>query len=260
MSLDTVGKKVRIESLQGDSLWRIVLDAPKANILDATMLEGLAHALVEAAKEPRLKALLFVGEGAHFSFGASVEEHRKAQVGTMLRAFHGVFRALARTSLATLAVVRGNCLGGGLELASFCTRVFAAPDAKLGQPEIKLGVMAPVASLVLPSRCGQAVAEDLCLSGRVIDAEQALAIGLVDEVAADPQARAVEWFQTHLAPHSAASLRRAVAAVRHGFLQRFLPQLDALERLYLEDLMATQDANEGIEAFLGKRKPVWRDA
>ncbi len=255
-----IREKLKIEPLEQGAVWRIVLNAPKGNVLDATMVGSLHEVFAEARTETRLKALLLTGEGAHFSFGAAVEEHRPAQVATMLQGFHAMFRALANTSLCTFAAVRGQCLGGGLELASFCSRVFAAPDAKLGQPEIRLGVFAPVASLVLPERLGLAAAEDLCLSGRVVAADEARTLGLVDEIAPDPEQRALEWFRQHLAPHSAASLRRAVSAVRRGFLERFDREIDELEAIYLGDLMRTHDAVEGIEAFLAKRPPAWRDA
>ena len=256
----TVRTRLRVEPLEAGSVWRIVLDAPAGNVLDTPMLESLRHTFAEAGTTPGLKALLIAGMGAHFSFGASVAEHLPDRAAAMLRSFHGMLRAFAGARVVTMAAVRGQCLGGGLELASFCSRVFAAADARLGQPEIRLGVFAPAASLVLPERIGQAAAEDLCLSGRTVDAAEALALRLVDEVAQDPEARALEWFRANLAPHSAASLRHAVAAVRHGMVQRVLRGLETLETLYLEDLMATDDAAEGIRAFLEKRKPRWVDS
>jgi cyclohexa-1,5-dienecarbonyl-CoA hydratase len=166
---------------------------------------------------------------------------------------------MLEVSVPTLAVVRGQCLGGALELASFCSRVVAAPDAKLGQPEIKLGVIAPVASVFLPERVGRAAAEDLCLSGRSVGAEEALAMGLVDELAEDPRAHALAWVREHLEPLSAVSLRIAQRALRCGLGQRFAHEIERVERLYLDDLMATHDAGEGLRSFLEKRKPAWRD-
>jgi cyclohexa-1,5-dienecarbonyl-CoA hydratase len=160
----------------------------------------------------------------------------------------------------TLAAVRGQCLGGALELASFCHRVFAAPDAKLGQPEIVLGVFAPVASVALPARVGQSHAEDLCLSGRSIGGEEALRIGLVDELADDPGDAALAYARAHLLPRSASSLRLAVRAVRQGFADRFRADLAEVERLYMNELMSTADAQEGLQSFVEKRKPEWRDA
>lgn len=236
-------------------LLRLVLARPKGNILDAAMIEALRAAVRGA--EPRVRAILLEGQGRHFSFGASVEEHRPDQVGDLLPAFHALFRELLGAGKALLAAVRGQCLGGGLELAAACHRVFAAPDASLGQPEVKLGVFAPVASLVLPLRLGQARADDLLLSGRAVGAEEALRLGLVDEVAPDPAAAALAWHRTHLAPLSAAGLRHAVLAGRQLLRRALDEELPRLERLYLDELMATADAREGIDAFLHRRPPAW---
>ncbi len=251
---------VRREASDEGRIWRLVLDAPKANVIDAAMTAALTSLFQEAAAEPALKAVLLEGEGAHFSFGASVEEHLPEHVAAMLRGFHGLFRAMAAAAVPLVAVVRGQCLGGGLELAALAHRVFAAPDAKLGQPEIRLGVLAPAASVILPERIGRAAADDLCLTGRVVGAKEALAMGLVDDVADDPRVAALAWIREGLLPHSASSLRRAVRAVRWGLDRKLHEDLEAIESLYLEDLMKTADAEEGIRAFLEKRRPVWSDA
>ena len=251
---------LRVEEHEDGALWHVFLDTPKANILDATMVASLRAVFALAAETKDLKAVVIEGAGPHFSFGASVEEHRPREVKGMLRAFHGLFRDMAASAVTVLASVRGQCLGGGLELAAFAHRIFAAPDAKLGQPEIRLGVIAPAASVILPQRVGRAAAEDLCLTGRILDADAAHACGLVEEVVDDPTGAAFAYAREHLLPHSAASLRRAVRAIRLAFDRRLHDDLDAVERLYLDDLMACADAVEGIEAFLEKRKPVWRNA
>jgi cyclohexa-1,5-dienecarbonyl-CoA hydratase len=162
-------------------------------------------------------------------------------------------------NVVTLAAVRGQCLGGGLELAAFCNRVFADEGARLGQPEIVLGVFAPVASSVLRERMGSGGAEDLLLSGRTIDAREAFRLGLVDEIHGDPGEAAMAYARAHLMPHSASSLRRAVHAARLGFARRFQQDIQQLETLYLDNLMQTADASEGIHAFLEKRAPIWRN-
>ncbi len=253
-------RPIRREVLEDGAVWRVVLATPKANVIDAAMTAALADTFEEAAHDAALKAVLLEGEGAHFSFGASVEEHLPERVAGMLAAFHGLFRTMAASSVIVVAAVRGQCLGGGLELASFAHRLFAAPDAKLGQPEIRLGVLAPAASVLLPERIGRPAAEDLCLTGRILDAEAARAIGLVDQIADDPSEAALAWIREGVLPHSGASLRRAVQAVRLGLTRRLHDDLAAVERIYLEDLMQTADAVEGIRAFLDKRRPVWSDA
>ena len=251
---------VSIERLEGGALWRVGLGGSKGNVLDTALCDALAGVFRDAASTPALKALLLEGEGRHFSFGASVQEHLPGEVAGMLRRFHDLLLGLLDSSVTVLAVVRGQCLGGGLELVMLCHRVFAARDARLGQPEIALGVFAPAASLVLPERVGRRHAEDLCLSGRSLGAEEALAIGLVDELAEDPREAALAYARTHLLPRSASSLRYAVRALRAGLRSRLGVELPAIEKLYLEGLMSTADASEGLQAFLDKRAPAWKDA
>jgi cyclohexa-1,5-dienecarbonyl-CoA hydratase len=153
--------------------------------------------------------------------------------------------------------VRGQCLGGGLEVALAGGPIFAAPDAQFAQPEMKLGVFAPAASVLLPYRVNQTAAEDLLLSGRTIGAEEAQRIGLVHRVADDPEAAALAWFHEQLQGKSAASLTLALDAARGAMRRDVRARLAEVERLYLERLMATRDANEGLVAFLAKRKANW---
>ncbi|MCK6450577.1 MAG: cyclohexa-1,5-dienecarbonyl-CoA hydratase [Alphaproteobacteria bacterium] len=238
-------------------LLRLRLARPKANVLDAAMVAGLDEALARHADMPGLLGILVDHEGPNFSFGASVEEHLPAQCAAMLKGFHALILRVAGAPVPVMSAVRGQCLGGGLELALAGSFIFAAPDARLGQPEIVLGVFAPAATALLPPRVGQARAEDLLLSGRTVDAAEAHAIGLVDAVADDPTAAALAWFDRHLVPRSASSLRHAVKAVRGAFASDLAARLAALEALYLNGLMATHDAKEGLEAFLAKRPARW---
>lgn len=250
-------EKLRVELRQDGQVLGLTLNAPKANILDSEMMGGIVAALDEHGGSPKLKAIVFAAEGKHFSFGASVPEHTKERCGDMLKQFHGMFRKLLDVSVPTCAVVRGQCLGGAMELVSFCSWIFAAPSAALGQPEIQLAVLAPVASVLLPWRIGGGRAVDLCVAGHSITVEQALAWGLVHDVADDPQAACDAFIDRELLPKSASSLRFAERAARFDLKQRFDAQIDAIERMYVTELMATHDANEGIQAFLEKRKPVF---
>jgi cyclohexa-1,5-dienecarbonyl-CoA hydratase len=261
MSTDVERSKmvVRVERMDDGALWRVVLNTPRANILDHEKTVALTQLINDARADARVKAIILDGEGPNFSFGASVQEHLPESCGAMLAAFHGMFRTMLDASVVTLAVVRGNCLGGGLELAAFCHRVFAAGDARLGQPEIALGLFAPVASVILCERMGRGGAEDLLLSGRTVDAAEALRLGLVDEVNPNPLEAALSYARTNLVPRSASSLRWAVRAARLGFAERLTAELARLETMYLQDLMHTADANEGLRAFLEKRAPAWRN-
>ena len=248
---------IRVELHETEGVLEVVLDRPKGNILDSAMVGALRADVPAAAADSAVRAILFRGAGKHFSFGASVEEHRADQVEAMLQGFHGLFRDLLAVRKPLLAAVRGQCLGGGLELAAFCQRVFAAPETMLGQPEIVLGVFAPVGSVVLPRRVGQAHADDLLLSGRSVGADEALGMGLVDELADDPREAALAWVGTHLLSKSAASLQFAVEGARYEYARAFLDHIDSLEALYLERLMKCRDAHEGIDAFLERRRPAW---
>jgi cyclohexa-1,5-dienecarbonyl-CoA hydratase len=239
------------------ALLRLRLARPKANLIDAQMIAALADGFASYRENKGLLAALVDHEGPHFSFGASVEEHLPERCEQMLRQLHSLLHEMLAWPRPILMAVRGQCLGGGLEFAAAGSLIFAAPDAQLGQPEIKLGVFAPAASVLLPLRIGQSRAEDLLLSGRSITAVQAAAWGLVNEVADDPCAAALSYFETHLSGKSAASLALAVRAAREPFAELARARLDDVEALYLEKLMATRDANEGLIAFMQKRQPKW---
>ncbi len=240
-------------------LLRLRLDRPKANIVDAAMIAAFQEALREHLLSPSLRAVLLDAEGPHFSFGASVEEHLPASCAAMLQQLHALVLQVLECPVPFLVAIQGQCLGGGLELAAAAHLIFAAPSASLGQPEIKLGVIAPAASCLLPERIGQAQAEELLFSGRSISGEEAHRIGLVEVLAEVPEQAALGYYDEHLASRSASSLRLAVRAARVGVCERVRTKLAAVERLYLADLMATHDAVEGLTAFLGKRPAVWLD-
>lgn len=250
---------VKVQFEHEGRLLRLKLDRPKANVLDAAMVAALDAALLEHGEKAGLLGILLEASGPHFSFGASVEEHLPAQCAAMLKGFHRLILRVLNSPVPVLAAVRGQCLGGGLELASAAHLIFASPEAKFGQPEIQIGVFAPAASCLLPERIGLAAAEDLLLSGRAIGAEEAVRAGLITETAPDPEAAALEYFGQHLAPKSASSLRFAVRAARGALCGRVALRLQDVERLYLNELMRTQDAAEGLEAFLAKRPAQWRD-
>ena len=238
-------------------LLRLRLARPKANIVDAEMIAALSAALDEHLGNPAVAAVLLDAEGPHFSFGASVEEHLPDQCAEMLASLHRLVLKLAGAPVPTLCAIQGQCLGGGLEVALSCSRLFATSDAALGQPEIKLAVFAPAASCLLPPRIGQAAAEDMLYTGRSATAAEALAMGLVDDLSDDAQAAALSYFDKHLAGLSVSSLRHAVSAARAPVVARLADDLARVEALYLDSLMSTRDAVEGLEAFIAKRKPNW---
>jgi cyclohexa-1,5-dienecarbonyl-CoA hydratase len=247
-----------VELLEDGAIRRLVFGNTPGNILDHATLRALTEDLMEARKNESLKGIILEGAGEHFSYGASVVEHLPDDVQPMLAAVRQLVLTILDMHVVTIAVVRGRCLGGGLELASVCHRIVASKDATFAQPEIALGAFAPVASVVLPGRIGRGAAEDLCITGRTVEAKEAQAMGLIDEVApGDPLDAAMAWARARLLPRSARSLRYAVQAVRLSLTTTVQRDLPELERLYLDGLMKTEDAIEGVRAFLEKRAPVW---
>lgn len=253
-------EKIKLAFTDNETVARIQLASEKGNILDHVMMKDLHDVFAKFTLMPSLKLMVFEGEGKHFSFGASVEEHKKEMAAEMLRSFHQLFYSLRDLSIPAIALVSGQCLGGGMELAIMCDLIFADKTAKFGQPEVVLGVFPPPASIILPEKIGLAKAEDLLLTGRTVDAIEAQQLGLVQRVFDDKSAMEAglqEFIKNFILPRSASSLRYAVKAARVKFnhvLTNFLPHL---EDLYVNSLMETQDANEGINAFLQKRVPVW---
>ena len=255
-------QKIKLSFINDNSVAHILLDDGKGNVIDHIMMEDIQNALNSFKDKKELKLIVFEGAGKHFSFGASVEEHKKEFAAAMLKGFHQLFYSLRDLSIPTMAKISGQCLGGGLEVALMCNFIFTDKTAKLGQPEIILGVFPPPAAVILPEKIGYVLAEEMIITGKIISGEEAKSIGLVNDVFEDKSTldeKVNEWIEKNILPRSALSLRFAVGAARVKFnhlLSNFLPQL---ESIYVNKLMATHDANEGINSFLEKRKPVWQN-
>lgn len=249
--------KVRVET--SERVARVILAAPKANILDEVMVTELTHAFAGLASRRGLNAVVLAADGPHFSFGASVQEHLPGPVAGMLQRFHALLRQMGETPAPTIAAVRGQCLGGGFELALACDLIIAEDTAQLGCPEIKLAVFPPAACVLLPLRVGISRAAELVLTGATMTGAQAAAAGLVNRVVAagELDQRLLEWMAADLLPLSPAALRHAVSALRSSTRRALEEELPKVERLYLEKLMAEPDAEEGLRAFLEKRPPRW---
>ena len=251
---------VTVTPLHDDAIWRVTFSNGKGNVLDGDLMRRLTEVFRQAHDVPQLKAICLEGDGRHFSFGASVQEHLPESVAQMFDTFRELAFAMLESHVFIMAAVRGQCLGGGLEVVSLCHRVVAHGDAMFGQPEIVLGVFAPIGSIALTDRIGRGQAEDLCLTGRTVDAGVAHGMGIVNEVNDDPAAAAIAWAAEHFGARSASSLRHAVRAIRTDFVAKLRAELPMLERQYLNELMKTADAVEGLHAFLEKRPAVWRHA
>ncbi len=250
--------------IEDGTLLRIELNRPKANILSLAMMEALSEVLTAHSNDPHIRLVVIRGAGSHFSFGASVEEHQREQAPKMLAGFHSFIRQVAAYPIPIAAFVEGSCLGGSFELILACHFVFAAPSANFGCPEIKLGVIAPVLAAVGAQRLGTPLAERLLLTGASLDAAAAERAGLVTAVftSDNPEEELLEWYRKNLRPLSAFSLRQTTRAIRtaSGMLEKLQNPLSAIERQYVEELLPSQDGNEGITSFIERRKPVWKDS
>ena len=233
----------------------------KGNILTADMIASLRTALEGVSQNPHLKLITIEGAGTDFSFGASIPEHVAGEIDRVLPDMHALIYDLLETPATTAALVRGRCMGGGFELALACDFIFADETATFALPEIALGVFPPAASVLLPARVGLARAARSILTGASVGAGDWHAEGLVQLLAPAGmlQPAVTAWFDGHLAPRSAAALRHAVAALRMPLQSQVRDLLPKIERLYLNELMRTHDAVEGIDAFLAKRQPSWTD-
>jgi len=241
-----------------DGVAALTLNRPPVNVLHLPMLREMDAALVDLAGNEAVRALVVQAAGKLFSAGVDVADHTVDKVGEMIPLFDRVCRALAEFPTPTVAAVQGHALGGGCELVLCCDLAVLAEHAKIGQPEIQLASFAPIAALRLPQLVGYRAAADLMFSGRSLTAAEALQIGLVNAVlpAADVQA----WAQAKAAVIANMS-RPATRLLKQALLWGYgdwAARLPAVEQLYLQELMATADAHEGLQAFLEKRTPVWR--
>ncbi|MFL5388456.1 MAG: enoyl-CoA hydratase/isomerase family protein [Myxococcales bacterium] len=258
MALETV----HAELLESGTLLHLVLQRPTGNILTSGLMAQLEQKLAEHANDRALRLVVLRGATRQFSYGASVEEHRRETAPAMLRSLARLVREIARYPVPIAALVEGHCLGGGFELALACHLVFASPEAQFGCPEIKLGVFPPVLAALGPWRLGGALSDRLVLTGETITAAEARACGFVSGIVdhGDPFARLLDWYRNGLARLSAAALRSAVLAIRRDAEPLLGARLDDLLALYETSVLESHDGNEGIEAFLARRAPVWTNA
>jgi cyclohexa-1,5-dienecarbonyl-CoA hydratase len=241
---------------------RLVLNKPPYNVLDIAMMQEISRALEELNGDPSAKVLVFESaEGSKaFSAGVDVSEHTADKVDKMIGVFHRIFRLLDALDVPTVAVVGGAALGGGCELALFCDMIIASERASFGQPEIQVGVFPPIAAVALPGIIGPKKAIELVLTGERIRADEAERLGLVNKVVPpDELGAAADALVGKLSELSAAVLRVTKRAVRVGSVGSFGDRIAAVEEVYLGPLMATEDAHEGLTAFMEKRAPVWKD-
>jgi len=257
---------LRPSLIEEGTVLQITLDQPKGNILSVAMIEELEAVFAEYREHASLRLVILRGAGGNFSFGASVPEHVRDQAPRMLAAFHRFVRTLAAFPVPIAALVEGRCLGGAFEVVLCCHFIFATHDAIFACPEIKLGVFPPVLAVVGPHRIPSAAAERLLITGDEVDAATAGMLGMVTAVlpraeGKDPLDAVLDWYRQKLRPLSAFAIRQATLAGREDspLMKALGTPLSIAEKRYLWTLMPSHDANEGIAAFMERRKPVWKD-
>ncbi|UCE20269.1 MAG: enoyl-CoA hydratase/isomerase family protein [Gemmatimonadota bacterium] len=243
-----------------DGVARIILNRPPLNVLNIEMMKEINTVLEELQSKTDVKLMVLNGEGKAFSAGVDVKEHTAEKVSEMIEIFHRMFRLLNSLEPPTLAVVHGAVLGGGCELATFCDMVLASDEATFGQPEIKVGVLPPIAAVIFPHLVRRNRALELVLTGEIISAREAERIGLINRVFPHEHFQEkAEEFVSKLQSLSAPVLRLTKKAVDIGLYASVDEAISNVESVYLDQLMSLEDAHEGLSAFLNKRKPVWKN-
>ena len=237
---------------------RLILNHPPLNILTRAVMGEMREKLAELGSEQTLRVVLMQAEGKHFSVGADVGEHLPPEYEELIPEFVETIAAIYNFPLPVIAAVQGRCLGGGFEVVQAADVIVAGEGAAFGQPEIMLGVLPPAACALLPELCDPGLAAELVLTGDAIRAQEAAAAGLVRTVVPDGQLESEALrLAGRMAKHSAAALRMTKRALRAGSGDSLNAALMEAGRIYVEELMSTRDAVEGLQAFLDKREPTW---
>ncbi len=244
-----------------DSVATLTLNRPPFNVLNIETIKEINEAIERVKKERGLKALVFAAAGNKaFSSGVDVRDHTPDKMDEMIEVFHRIFRLLSTLDVPTVAVVNGMALGGGCEVAAFCDMVIASDKATFGQPEVKVGVYPSMAVAWFHRIMGAKKAYELLLTGDTISAAEAERIGLVNQVVPHEELdEALARFLERLTDKSSAVLKWAKTAIRHGLDVDFERGLQNSEIIYINGLMGTEDAKEGLSAFMEKRKPLWKE-
>ncbi len=238
---------------------RITLANPPVNVIDLRMMDEMLAAIEQFDQSPEISFFTIAGSERAFSAGVDIAAHTPERVRQMLTKFHSVIRALTTTKKVTIAAVRGNCMGGGAELALVCDMIFCTEDSTWQFPEINLACFPPVASVALSQVVGMKRAAELILTGQVVHGDEAFHMGLANDAVAESDLdEVVNEVGERLASLSPAALALAKKAFYRWDAGDFDARLQRVEAIYLDELMRTEDASEGIESFLAKRNPVWK--
>ncbi len=239
----------------------LTINRPPMNILNIATMEEVNDVLTSLSGNKDIKVLVISSTGEKaFSAGVDVTDHTEDKVERMLQVFHDIFRNMSTLDQVTIAALKGLTLGGGCEIAIFCDLAIAADNLKIGQPEIKLSVIAPIALLILPRLIGLKKTSELLLTGKIIEAVEAQQIGLINK--AVPLASFDTELENFIQPFTELSLvglKFSKKGINLGLETSFLEGLEKIEKIYLNELMVSEDAHEGLKAFMEKRKPLWKN-
>ncbi|MEE9390121.1 MAG: enoyl-CoA hydratase/isomerase family protein [Candidatus Aminicenantaceae bacterium] len=239
----------------------LTINRPPMNILNIATMEEVNDVLTSLSGNKDIKVLVISSTGEKaFSAGVDVTDHTEDKVERMLQVFHDIFRNMSTLDQVTIAALKGLTLGGGCEIAIFCDLAIAADNLKIGQPEIKLSVIAPIALLILPRLIGLKKTSELLLTGKIIEAVEAEQIGLINK--AVPLASFDTELENFIQPFTELSLvglKFSKKGINLGLETSFLEGLEKIEKIYLNELMVSEDAHEGLKAFMEKRKPLWKN-
>jgi cyclohexa-1,5-dienecarbonyl-CoA hydratase len=253
----TTDKRLSVETR--GPLARVTFTHPPLNVFDFQMMDALLTALQQLEQRREISTVILTGGERGFSAGVDVAVHTPDQIQTMFQKFHGLILALSRLPKITIAEVHGVCLGGGAELAMLCDMCFTTEKAKWAFPEITLGCYPPVACTALAALAGQKRAADLIFTGRTFSGQDAADWGLANEAHPENELQEViEGTLDHLFKLSPAALAHAKKAFYAWDSIHLDKGLARAEKIYIEELMQTEDAKEGIQAWLEKRQPEWK--
>ena len=249
-----------INVIKDEAKYVISLNSPPLNVMTIQMMNEISDAVCSIASDSKCKVLVIRGEGKCFSAGADVKEHLPEMVDNMLASLHKMCVSILNLNIPTISIVHGMALGGGLELAILTDLTYASETAKLGQPEIKLGVFAPIAVAIFPKLTGTKKVYELLLTGKTISGLEAKQIGLVNDALPDDKLFvAVDSIANEFTALSLPALVACKSAIRKITANELEKSLVIADDIYKNDAMGSEDAVEGLRSFLEKRKPQWKD-
>ncbi|PYV89907.1 MAG: enoyl-CoA hydratase/isomerase family protein [Acidobacteria bacterium] len=239
---------------------RLILNRPPVNAMNIEMMKEMGDVIESLHNEDHIKVIIISSSCRIFSAGIDMADHAPQKVWQLLEEFHKIFLTMADLAKPTIAAVNGPALGAGCELATFCDLVLASENAKFGQPEIKVGVFPPIATVVLPYLVGRKKAMELILTGETIDAKDALSLGLINKIVPPEKLEgALHEMISKISVNSGSVLQMTKKAMLSGEGLSFEEALRKARDIYLNQLMALEDTNEGLKAVIEKRTPVWKD-